>query len=211
MIVSPQEYNKLVSGLINPNEFIHMLRIPEDEPIYRIDLNERKIYAPTFLSVEEDHNSEIIWFETDRFFDNYDLYNSTCWIQYRNAERKEYYYAAPLVVSTTRENGKEKILIPWAISKEVAAKTGTVQFSFQFFKLSEDKTKYLYILNTQVANSKILSGMRADPLAFLDDDKKNEQDFLPEREWLSNEIARLEEAYRTLSNDYVLHWLEITE
>ena len=53
--------------------------------------------------------------------------------------------------------------------------------------------------------------MRADPLAFLDDDKKDEQDFLPEREWLSNEIARLEEAYRTLSNDYVLHWLEITE
>ena len=35
------------------------------------------------------------------------------------------------------EYGSEKILIPWAISKEVAKKTGVIQFSFQFFKLSE--------------------------------------------------------------------------
>lgn len=209
MIVSPQEYNSLVHGLINPNEFIHMFRIPEDEPIYQIDLNERKIYAPTFLSVEEDHNSEIIWFEADRFYDNFDLYDSTCWIQYRNAEKREFYYAAPIIIPTTLKNGKEKILIPWAISKEVAAKTGTVQFSFQFFKLSEDATKYLYILNTQVASSKILAGLRADPLAFLDDDSASEDDFLPEREQLAERIASLEEAYRILSQEYVLNWLEV--
>ena len=34
MKVSPQEYNSLLNRLIDPNEFIHMLRIPEDEPIY---------------------------------------------------------------------------------------------------------------------------------------------------------------------------------
>ena len=86
MIVSPQEYNSLVHRLMDPNQFTSMLRIPENEPIYEIDLNARSIAAPEFLSVEEDHNSEIIWFKTDRFFDNIDLYNGTCWIQYKNAD-----------------------------------------------------------------------------------------------------------------------------
>jgi hypothetical protein len=43
----------------------------------------------------------------------------------------------------------------------------------------------LYILNTQVANSKILAGLRVDPLAFLDDNEQTEEDVLPEREWLA--------------------------
>lgn len=106
MIVSPQEYNNLVSRLVDPNEFMNMIRIPENEPIYQIDLNERKIYAPDFLSVEEDHNSEIIWFKTDRFYDNIDLYDSVCWIQYINADKEEYFYAAPLVVGV-EEYGSE--------------------------------------------------------------------------------------------------------
>ena len=119
MIVSPQEYNSLLYRLTDPNEFTDMLRIPKDEPIYEIDLNKREINAPEFLSVEEDHNSEIIWFKTDRFYDNIDLYNGTCWIQYKNADQEEYFYAAPLMVGV-EEHGSEKLLIPWAISKEVA-------------------------------------------------------------------------------------------
>lgn len=106
MIVSPQEYNSLLHRLMDPNEFTNMLRIPENEPIYEIDLDARKINAPEFLSVEEDHNSEIIWFKTDRFYDNIDLYNSTCWIQYKNANKEQYFYAAPLVIGV-QEYGSE--------------------------------------------------------------------------------------------------------
>lgn len=208
MIVSPQEYNNLVSRLVDPNEFMNMIRIPENEPIYQIDLNERKIYAPDFLSVEEDHNSEIIWFKTDRFYDNIDLYDSVCWIQYINADKEEYFYAAPLVVGV-EEYGSEQILIPWAISKEVAKKTGTIQFSFQFFKLSEDNLRFLYILNTQVATSKILAGLRVDPTAFLTDDEQTEEDALPEREWLADELKRLTAKYETLSRDYELYWITV--
>lgn len=208
MIVSPQEYNSLLHRLMDPNEFTSMLRIPEDEPIYEIDLNKRLIAAPEFLSVEEDHNSEIIWFKTDRFYDNIDLYNGTCWIQYKNADQEEYFYAAPIVVGV-EEHGSEKILIPWAISKEVAKKTGVIQFSFQFFKLSEDGLRFHYILNTQVAKSKILAGLRVDPSAFLDDDDMTEEDALPEREWLADELHRLTEKYEQLSKDYELYWIEV--
>ena len=208
MIVSPQEYNSLVHRLMDPNQFTSMLRIPENEPIYEIDLNQRVIAAPEFLSVEEDHNSEIIWFKTDRFFDNIDLYGGTCWIQYKNADQEEYFYAAPLVVGL-EEYGSEKILIPWAISKEVAKKTGVIQFSFQFFKLSEDGLRFHYVLNTQAAKSKILAGLRVDPSAFLDDENQTEEDALPEREWLADELHRLTEAYEKLSKDYELYWIEV--
>ena len=208
MIVSPQEYNSLLYRLTDPNEFTDMLRIPEDEPIYEIDLNKREINAPEFLSVEEDHNSEIIWFKTDRFYDNIDLYNGTCWIQYKNADLEEYFYAAPLMVGV-EEHGSEKLLIPWAISKEVAKKTGVIQFSFQFFKLSEDGVRFHYILNTQIAKSKILAGLRVDPSAFLDDEDINEENALPEREWLASELHRLTEPYETLTIDYELYWIEV--
>lgn len=208
MKVSPQEYNSLLGRLIDPNEYTNFLRIPADEPIYEIDLNQRKINVPEFLSVEEDHNAEIIWFKTDRFYDNIDLYDSTCWIQYINANNEEYFYAAPIIIGA-QEFGNEQILIPWAISKEVAKATGIISFSFQFFKLSEDKNRFLYVLNTQVAKSKILAGLRVDPLAFLTDSEKEESDFLPQREWLSTELARLDDAYSTLSGDYKLYWIDL--
>jgi len=60
---------------------------------------------------------------------------------------EEYFYAAPLIVAV-EDYGSEKILIPWAISKEVSKKTGIIQFSFQFFDLNEDGSRFLYILNT---------------------------------------------------------------
>ena len=200
MIVSPQEYNSLLHQLIDPNEFMDMIQIPKDEPIYEINLDTRTISAPNFLSVEEDHNSEIIWFKTDRFYDNIDLYNGTCWIQYKNANGEEYFYSAPLIISG-EEYGSDKILIPWAISKEVAKKTGTIQFSFQFFELSEDNSRFLYILNTQVAKSKILAGLRIDPMDSVDKEEK---------EFLAQEIHKLYEKYNELAGEYQLYWIDAT-
>lgn len=205
MIVSPKDYNNLLSKLINPNEYANFLRIPTNEPIYNIDLNERKINSPQFLSVEEDHNAEVIWFKTDRFYDNIDLADACCWIQYVNANNEQYYYSAPIIVGS-QEFGNEQILIPWAISKEAAKAKGDISYTFQFFKLSEDKQRFLYVLNTQIAKSKILSGLRADPLAFLSDEEISKEDFIAQRDFLTSELARIDAAYSTLSGDYKLYW-----
>lgn len=199
MKVSPQEYNSLLYGLKDFNQFTPWLRIPKDEPIYEINLNERKIAAPTFLSVEEDHNSEVIWFKVARFYDNFDLYSTTCWIQYKNANNEEYFYLAPMYISG-EDPEDNTLLIPWAISKEVAAKTGTVSFAFQFFKLTEDNLRFDFVLNTQVAKSKILAGMWIDPTGDLEETEEGTQ--------LANEIHRLTEAYETLKKDYELYWIE---
>ena len=208
MIVSPQEYNSLIQKLIDPNKFLDYLRIPEDEPIYEIDLNERLIYAPEFLSVEEDHNSEIIWFKTDRFYDNIDLYNAQCWIRYENAAKEKHVYPTTLLVGSS-ENEHDKILIPWAIGNEVSKKTGIVKFAFHFFELSEDNNRFLYILNTRPAESKILVGLNFNPIEFLKDENSSEEEYIPERKWLADELHRLEEAYSVLSNNYELYWTDV--
>ncbi len=104
MIVSPKEYSDLLYRLNDPNLFANMIQIPDDERIYEINLNTREIEAPEFLSVSSEHNAEIIWFKMDRFFDNIDLYNATCWIQFINANGEELFCAAPLTIEKSNFN-----------------------------------------------------------------------------------------------------------
>ena len=54
MITSPQEYNSLLHSLTNPNEFMQYIQIPEEEKIYKIDLNSRTAEAPDFLAVTDE-------------------------------------------------------------------------------------------------------------------------------------------------------------
>lgn len=206
MITSPGEYSGLLSKLIDPNEYTNLLRIPTDERLYEINLDERLIDAPEFLSVQEDHNSEIIWFVADRFYDNIDLYDSTCWIQYVNAENEEYFYHAPILVGV-QEYGSEKVLIPWAVGQDVTKTTGVVQFSFQFFKLSEDKLRFLYVLNTQPARSKVLTGLRVNPMDLITSEGEGEVN--TESAKLADDLHELTEKYRVLSAAYELYWIDV--
>ena len=66
-----------IEGIYGP-EFLRILPIEED--YFSIDLNTRKITAPTALSnnqwvigVKEDHLAELLWFKVDRFMDGQDL------------------------------------------------------------------------------------------------------------------------------------------
>lgn len=209
MKVSPQEYNSMLHQLRDPNEFSQFLRIPSYEHIYEINLNERKIETPEFLSVESDENAEIIWFKVNRFYDNIDLYSGACWILYTNANNESYFYSAPLQIASS-DIGEDYLLIPWVIGNNVAKKNGDIQFSIQFFKISEDHLRYLYILNTQPTKSKILKSQGFDPSKFLGDEDKEEADVIPERAQLADELHRLTEAYETLSKAYEMYWIDIT-
>ena len=106
MIVSPQEYNGLLHQIKDPNIFSKVLRIPEKEKIYEINLSTRQIETPEFLSVETDADAEIIWFKVDRFFDTIDLYSGACWILYTNASGASYFYNAPMNIYFRDTNGK---------------------------------------------------------------------------------------------------------
>ena len=208
MIVSPQEYNSLTHSLRDPNTYAPLIRIPKDEPVYEVNLDTREISIPEFLSVQEDHNAEVVWFKVRRFYDNIDLFDSTCWIQYINADKEEYFYAAPKMVYS-EDFGNEWILIPWIISKEVAKREGIVTFAFQFFKISEDAKRFLYVLNTQPAKGKILHGMGILPYGFLEDGTLTEEQTLPQREQLASEIHQLYEKINRLERDYELYWIQV--
>lgn len=203
MIVSPQEYNGLLHQIKDPNIFSKVLRIPEKEKIYEINLSTRQIETPEFLSVETDADAEIIWFKVDRFFDTIDLYSGACWILYTNASGDSYFYNAPMQV-TCGPYGDDYLLIPWLISKEAADASGTIRFSFQFFKLSEDYQRFLYILNTLPTASKILISLNANIEKTAQEDIENAVN----SDSVLGQLRQLTDAYTTLSNAYELYWIE---
>lgn len=198
MITSPQEYNSLLHSLTNPNEFMQYIQIPEEEKIYKIDLNSRTAEAPDFLAVTDEHNAEIVWFSVDRFFDSYDLYKTSCWIQYTNVDKESFYFSAPMVVRGEKY-GTDTILIPWLISKEVTKTSGTIQFSFQFFALSEDGLRFTFVLNTTPSKSKVLQGLVQSENSASDSIN----------EFAADKLASLEDAIRILSGEYNLFWTDV--
>lgn len=168
MIVTADEYNKNLSLLLNANAPV-FAQLPEIENIYNIDAATREIDSPRYISVERDHKSETLYFAIDRYVGYMDLASTSCIITYRNEEANiSRYYCVPFYDIYTFSKQK-KMLVPWCIDAAVAAKAGTVHYSFQFFKITETKdgngqdTAVLsYSLNTQQGESKIRQGMEVD-------------------------------------------------
>lgn len=136
-----------------------LLPVPPKEEIIPIDLNTREIKVPkSFIIVTQDHSAETLYFTFNRFFDNMDLNNTVCVIQYKNGNNEEYYYPVPYYdVDTDAIN--QKIIIPWVIQNSVTAYAGTVKFSMKFFKC-DASGKLLYELNTLPANAIVQEGQK---------------------------------------------------
>ena len=208
MKTSQKEYNELLYAINDPNNLINepvYYTIPADEPIYKIDLEKREIEAPEFLSVLEDHNAEVIWFKVDRFFDDVDLYGTTCWIQYINALKEE--YVAITIPKVIEDNDHSVLYIPWPINNAVTKAAGNVNFSFQFYKMGEDKNVY-FSLHTKPATSKILHGLHVDPAKFIEDGSVDDSQINPQYSEFLRMYQELTQAYSTLSKDYELYWIE---
>lgn len=162
MITNSEEYLDFLTKIQNGTP-TYELRIPSDEPIYEVDLNSRIINAPAFLSVETDHDAELIYFSIDRYFENIDLLTCTGLVLFKNAKNEEYAYLIPAYDITTQPN---KIIFGWNIQGAVTKYSGNVQFAFKFFKLGEKfdeesasfKKILEFDLNTRIAKSQILSG-----------------------------------------------------
>lgn len=197
-VTTPEEYYSKMNAEQDPNAFSTYIRLPANEPIYEINLADRTVAAPEFLSVENDHDAEILWFKTNRFYENFDLLRATVWIEYKTANNKFYYSSKPIVYLA--EFGENTILIPWPISRDVAQSAGTVEFAFEFFELSEDKSKYYFILNTRPAKSKILAGMYVDPLKDHPESEENDP--------IVDTLHRIEADLNRLKGDYELYWID---
>ena len=173
MITSPEDYLKLLYKIQDENRRTQAILLPKDETIYDVNLNTRKIQAPEFLSVNQDHNSETVYFKVDRYFDNMDLTNTVCLVQYvnQNAVNEHgqpaggFAYHVPFY-DIDHFRDENKILLPWMIGGPATAAAGPIQFSLKFYLVEkrdeenpDQQRKIIYELNTLAATSKILYGL----------------------------------------------------
>lgn len=196
---------------------------PSDDQIVDIDLNTREINAPKFLSVQYDHNAEIIYFRCNRYYDNMDLAKTVCVIQYLNAEHVDpesgektrdagifwvpyydIYHSTP-----TEENpdySEPTLLIPWSVGGLATAYEGTVTYSVRFYRLSEDKTTYLYNMSTKPAKGDVLWGI--DFAVYDEEHGDEEAEFL---EKFRYESTFSDQVYHDLSlavNEAATYWVD---
>lgn len=196
---------------------------PSDDQIVDIDLNTREINAPKFLSVQYDHNAEIIYFRCNRYFDNMDLAKTVCVIQYLNAEHideetgektrnagifwvpyYDIYHSTP-----TEENpdfSEPTLLIPWAVGGLATAYEGTVTYSVRFYRLDEDKVTYLYNMSTKPAKGDVLWGI--DFAIYDKEHAAEEQEFLQKFQY---ESTFSDQVYHDLSlavHEAATYWVD---
>lgn len=159
MITPREEYLSNLAQIQRAITSENYFPIPEAEKIYKIDLNTRRAEAPAHLSVTDDHEAEILFFEVDRFFDKKDLLYTTCIITYSNAAGENFIYPVPCMDAITKRD-ENKILLPWVISSDVTWAAGNIKFAFTFYEINAGTLEFLYVLNTVPSTTKVLQGMQ---------------------------------------------------
>lgn len=142
-------------------QLVHLL--PENDQIFDIDLDARTISIPQFLSVQYDHNAEIIYFRCPRYFENMDLASTVCIIEYLNADGEAGLYWVPYYNVDIYEDNDESLtplmLIPWAIQGLVTASSGTVTFTVRFYQLDAIRKNFIFNMSMQPAQGEVLHGI----------------------------------------------------
>lgn len=138
-----------------PSDGIYIL--PTEDKIFEIDLNERTIITPTFLSVQDEHKAETIYFLVDRYYEYKDLAMVPCLIEYITAAGEPGIYPIPFYDILTYQS-ERKMIIPWRIEGNVTNTAGPVRFAIRFYELNENN-KIIYNLRTKIATAQVLRGI----------------------------------------------------
>lgn len=158
MITTPKEYYDLLYRIQDENKPSLAVLLPNDEKIYEIDMNSRKIEAPKYLSVELDHRAETIYFKVGRYYDNIDLANMTCVVQYINAKGEGRVYPVPFYDVETYAD-ENMMLFPWCIDGEATKASGNVTYSVRFYDIDESAIYMRYNMSTLPSKSEVLHGI----------------------------------------------------
>lgn len=143
--------------------------VPSNIRLYNVDLNTREINAPEYLSVQHEHHAETVYFLVDRFYDNMDLAQTTCIIQYTTND-ENYVYMVPYCDVTTYPN---QMIIPWCISGTATQFAGIVKYAIRFYIIDKksiisndeynpENAQFAYNLSTKPAQSKVMYGLPID-------------------------------------------------
>lgn len=181
-----------------------------DAQVFDVNLDERLVNIPQFLSVQYDHNAEIIYFKCPRYFDNMDLANTTCVVEYINAQGDPGVYGIPYYdITKYGPDDMPVIIMPWAISGLATLKEGTITFCLHFYVIQKDTItdpitgdkvedyKYVYSMHTKPQQGQILHGME---LSQADLDEFN------------LDVSQLESIYQTireLQDAITVYWKDV--
>ena len=163
------EDGNVVMRAVNPynNRPILSIILPSDERTFDVNLTTREISVPTFLSVAKDHKAETVYFLVNRYYEYKDLSQTSCMIEFINADGEGGFYPVPFYDITSYqdyidEDGnvyKDKMLIPWNIEGDVTKSAGQVQFALRFYELDDAGTSFIFNIRTRVASAEVLVGM----------------------------------------------------
>ena len=163
MITSPEEFRQRLLDIQNSVNVVYTT-LPSDEPRFIIDANSRTITIPVefqFLGVKNDHNAETIYFEIDRYFDDEDLSQHTCVVQFSNKNNSNDGGVYPVTtMDTTSVHGK--IIFGWEIKSDATSLVGDIYFSVRFYSINSTDYVFTYNFNTLTAKSVILDTLDVD-------------------------------------------------
>lgn len=196
-------------GSSNPDAI--KINVPTTADLYYVNLNTRTIDAPRYLSVQQEHMAETVYFLVDRYYDNVDLSQTTCIINFLAADGKGYVYYVPYCDVYTYYG---KMILPWNITGAATRTAGKIQYFITFFRM-EPKTiteeeendelyKFTYRLNTLPATSEVLVGLDLHKIATADFDDQS-YGFDDSFEQLHTLLASLQESIE----DSVLYWIDV--
>ena len=194
MITTPKEYLDSLLRIQDANTPDITFRLPKDEPMYKVDLNKRTIENLKVVTVSGDHKAETIYFIADRNYDNVDLSDTVCIIQYINALNESAIYPVPFY---DIESVEGKLIFPWLISGTAAKSPGNLKFAIKFYKIKDGKL--IFDLNTQPQTYKIVYGMDLTEDVIEGDDNST---------ILHEFCQRMEEFDRTLQEKDI-YWIEV--
>ena len=160
MKTEASEYLSLLQKIQNNNVSTFTV-MPADEPRFTIETNSRNIIVPSefsFLSVQNDHRAETIYFEIDRYFDNVDLSQHTCVVQFINKSGTTINEGTYPVTSMDIDSVDGKIVFGWEIRNDATQLTGDITFSVRFYSI-DNNGNFTYNFNTLTASSYILPSL----------------------------------------------------
>lgn len=150
-------------------------RVPLDEDRIIVDLDSRVITLPDslsdFFAIAEDHRSQTVYFEVDRYFEDVDLANITCAVEYINPANQLRLYPITLKDIDTLYSEK-KMILAWSLGSEATSQGGTLKFALHFFKTNHETKTLAYSLHTLPCEATILGGMDT----MVDDKQQSESD-----------------------------------
>lgn len=159
------------------------LKLPLDEPAFKIDANSRAIeipghYLANGLSVQGDEVAEIVFFEIDRFFDATDLSMQSISIQWETPKGVQGHTEA--FIRDIESKAEDDILIfGWPITSDVTKVPGKLKFSVRFYTedaryAEEGQEKgFSYVLSTLPATISINAGLTMDTMQVDADNATN--------------------------------------